>query len=77
MVSTVFRPVKIPAGRRFSLAVQSEIIYRGFAAVIKSVEALDESCLACARRGAAVSERIDLTQIEPEEKYETHIQNHA
>jgi hypothetical protein len=52
----------------FSLAAQSGIFYSGFTAVTEPVEAPDESRLACARRGAAVSDRIDLTQIEPAEK---------
>jgi hypothetical protein len=52
----------------FSLAAQSGILYSGFIAVTKSVAAPDETCLACARRGAAVGERIDLKQIEPTEK---------
>jgi hypothetical protein len=52
----------------FSLAAQSGFFYSGFTAVTKPVEAPDESCLACARRGAAVSDRIDLTQIEPAKK---------
>jgi hypothetical protein len=52
----------------FSLAVQSGIFYSGFTAATEPVEAPDESRLACARRGAAVSDRIDLTQIEPAEK---------
>jgi hypothetical protein len=52
----------------FSLAAQSGIFYSGFTAVTEPVKAPDESRLACARRGAAVSDRIDLTQIEPAEK---------
>jgi hypothetical protein len=52
----------------FSLATQSGIFYSGFTAVTEPVEAPDESRLACARRGAAVSDRIDLTQVEPAEK---------
>jgi len=52
----------------FSLAMPSGILYSGFTAVTKSVEAPDESRLACALRDAAVSDRIDLTQIEPAEK---------
>jgi hypothetical protein len=52
----------------FTLAAQSGFFYSGFTAVTEPVEAPDESCLACARRGAAVSDRIDLTQIEPAEK---------
>jgi len=48
--------------------MQSGIFYSGFTAVTKSVETADESRLACVRRGAAVSDRIDLTQIEPAEK---------
>jgi hypothetical protein len=52
----------------FSLAAQSGIFYSGFTAVTEPVKAPAESRLACARRGAAVSDRIDLTQIEPAEK---------
>jgi len=52
----------------FSLAAQSGIFYSGFTAVTEPVKAPDESRLACARRGAAVSDRVDLTQIEPAEK---------
>jgi len=52
----------------FSLAMQSGIFYSGFTAVTEPVRAPDESRLACARRDAAVSDRIDLTQIEPAEK---------
>ncbi len=55
-------PVNMPA---FSLAAQSGIFYSGFTAVTEPVKARDESRLACARRGAAVSDRIDLNQIEP------------
>ena len=57
-----------PTRHLFSLVVQSEFFYSGFTVVTKSVEAPDESCLACARRGAAVSDRIDLTPIELAEK---------
>jgi hypothetical protein len=52
----------------FTLAAQSGIFYSGFTAVTEPVKAPDESRLACARRGAAVSDRMDLTQIEPAEK---------
>jgi hypothetical protein len=52
----------------FSLAMQSGIFYSGFTAVTEPVKAPDESRLACARRDAAVGDRIDLTQIEPAEK---------
>jgi hypothetical protein len=52
----------------FSLAAQPGIFYSGFTAVTEPVKAPDESSLACARRGAAVSDRIDLTQIESVEK---------
>jgi hypothetical protein len=52
----------------FLLAVQSGFFYSGFTAVTEPVKAPDESRLACAWRGAAVSDRIDLTQIEPAEK---------
>jgi hypothetical protein len=52
----------------FSLAAHSGIFYSGFTAGTELVKAPDESHLACARRGAAVSNRMDLTQIEPAEK---------
>jgi hypothetical protein len=52
----------------FSLAAQSGFFYSVFTAVTEPVKAPDESRLACARRSAAVSDRIDLTQIEPVEK---------
>jgi hypothetical protein len=42
----------------FSLAMQSGIFYSGFTAVTEPVKAPDESRLACARRGAAVSGRL-------------------
>jgi hypothetical protein len=43
----------------FSLAVQSGIFYSVFTAVTESMKTPDELRLACARRGAAVSGRID------------------
>jgi len=49
----------------FSLAMPSGIFYSGFTAVTEPVKAPDESRLACAWRDAAVSDRIDSTQIEP------------
>jgi hypothetical protein len=52
----------------FSLAAPAEIFYSGFTAVTELVKTPDESHLACARRGAAASDQIDLTQIEPAEK---------
>jgi hypothetical protein len=52
----------------FSLAAQSGFFYSGFTAVTEPVKAPDELRLACARRGAAVSNRVDLTQIEQTEK---------
>jgi hypothetical protein len=43
----------------FSLAAQPEFFYSDFSAVTKTVKTPDESRLACPRRGAAVSDRID------------------
>ncbi|MGO9586915.1 MAG: hypothetical protein ACLP2Y_12035 [Limisphaerales bacterium] len=43
----------------FSLAAQSGIFYSVFAAVTEPMKTPDELRLACARRGTAVSGRID------------------
>jgi hypothetical protein len=52
----------------FLLATQSKKIYSVFTAITEPKKTPDESHLACARRGAAVSDRVDVTQIEPAEK---------
>jgi hypothetical protein len=52
----------------FSLVAPSGIFYSVFTAITEPKKTPDESHLACARRGAAVSDRVDVTQIEPAEK---------